>query len=299
MGVPSSPDGMLALLDAVNSAADELDAPVVVHCTAGVGRTGTFIAVDLAISRLQLGGCVDLIDTVAAVRGCRAGSVQTREQLQFVHACVLQAHAEIEDAKRRPQAAAAAPAAPPPWLHPSGTSLGRSESLVMASGHDGAWCVVPRRPALQEHLLLRREGGELVTRWITGAGVSGGLLLDGEEYGECGTLEALVEALEDPDDYDTFCDPLRPELAVPYAAAPEPSGGAGGGGIEGWGIRRGLSFTGKRSGDRPVSIALQQGWGEDVAAEAHRLLDKLLAGQLGRAAFDGELDLLFDVEAEV
>ena len=50
--------------------------PVVIHCSAGIGRTGTFIATDISTRRLEDIGTVDIDKTVRRIRTQRASSIQ-------------------------------------------------------------------------------------------------------------------------------------------------------------------------------------------------------------------------------
>src|SRR5690348_4417802 len=52
--VPENPDSLLRLIRLVNREQDKVDdsAPVVVHCSAGCGRTGTYCVIDTAIATL-------------------------------------------------------------------------------------------------------------------------------------------------------------------------------------------------------------------------------------------------------
>ncbi|XP_046382949.1 tyrosine-protein phosphatase non-receptor type 7-like isoform X2 [Ischnura elegans] len=59
--------------------------PVVVHCSAGIGRTGCFIALSVGMRQLVADGNVDVLGTVCAMRYDRGGMVQTGEQYEFVH----------------------------------------------------------------------------------------------------------------------------------------------------------------------------------------------------------------------
>merc|ERR1712070_254654 len=56
-----------------------------VHCSAGIGRTGTFMATDITLRRLLAAGNVDLMSTVSHMRQERAGSVQTIAQYRFLY----------------------------------------------------------------------------------------------------------------------------------------------------------------------------------------------------------------------
>ena len=78
--VPTTATPMLKLLAAVKEKVVDGDAagPTVVHCSAGVGRTGTFILVDIAMQQLVDVGKTDLLKIVAAMRQQRTGMVQTQ-----------------------------------------------------------------------------------------------------------------------------------------------------------------------------------------------------------------------------
>ena len=51
--------------------------PILVHCSAGVGRTGTFIAVDIALEQAKKEGVVDIAGIVNRLRQQRMKMVQT------------------------------------------------------------------------------------------------------------------------------------------------------------------------------------------------------------------------------
>ncbi|NWZ09238.1 PTPRR phosphatase, partial [Agelaius phoeniceus] len=59
--------------------------PVVVHCSAGIGRTGCFIATAIGCQQLKEEGVVDALSIVCQLRMDRGGMVQTSEQYEFVH----------------------------------------------------------------------------------------------------------------------------------------------------------------------------------------------------------------------
>ncbi|XP_061085585.1 receptor-type tyrosine-protein phosphatase R isoform X1 [Conger conger] len=59
--------------------------PVVVHCSAGIGRTGCFIATTIGCRQLQREGAVDVLGIVCQLRADRGGMIQTGEQYEFVH----------------------------------------------------------------------------------------------------------------------------------------------------------------------------------------------------------------------
>ncbi|XP_038620196.1 tyrosine-protein phosphatase non-receptor type 5 [Tachyglossus aculeatus] len=59
--------------------------PVIVHCSAGIGRTGCFIATSICCQQLKNEGIVDILRTTCQLRQDRGGMIQTCEQYQFVH----------------------------------------------------------------------------------------------------------------------------------------------------------------------------------------------------------------------
>ncbi|KAJ8373768.1 hypothetical protein SKAU_G00043480 [Synaphobranchus kaupii] len=59
--------------------------PVIVHCSAGIGRTGCFIATTIGCRQLQQEGVVDVLGIVCQLRADRGGMIQTGEQYEFVH----------------------------------------------------------------------------------------------------------------------------------------------------------------------------------------------------------------------
>uniref|UniRef100_A0A8C9TWX5 protein-tyrosine-phosphatase n=1 Tax=Scleropages formosus TaxID=113540 RepID=A0A8C9TWX5_SCLFO len=59
--------------------------PIIVHCSAGIGRTGCFIATTIGCRQLQEEGVVDVLAIVCQLRADRGGMIQTGEQYEFVH----------------------------------------------------------------------------------------------------------------------------------------------------------------------------------------------------------------------
>ncbi|KAM7181553.1 receptor-type tyrosine-protein phosphatase R isoform 3-T3 [Macrochelys suwanniensis] len=63
--------------------------PVIVHCSAGIGRTGCFIATAIGCHQLKEEGVVDALSIVCQLRVDRGGMVQTSEQYEFVHHALI------------------------------------------------------------------------------------------------------------------------------------------------------------------------------------------------------------------
>ncbi|XP_046857068.1 receptor-type tyrosine-protein phosphatase S-like isoform X1 [Xenia sp. Carnegie-2017] len=66
--------------------------PIVVHCSAGVGRTGTFIALDMCLRHVNdlNKQTVDIKETVKKLRNQRSNMVHTLQQYTFLHEAVLE-----------------------------------------------------------------------------------------------------------------------------------------------------------------------------------------------------------------
>eukprot|EP01134_Creolimax_fragrantissima_P000353 CFRG0353T1 len=92
-GVPSSPTGVLEMLAAINERQEVAEfegdnpGPVVIHCSAGVGRTGTMIAIDTAIKSVldKDNGYLDFPQIVLSLRNQRQMMVQSLSQYAFCY----------------------------------------------------------------------------------------------------------------------------------------------------------------------------------------------------------------------
>lgn len=92
-GVPADPGSVLNFLHMVNAQQEAITGagPIVVHCSAGIGRTGTFIVIDILLNQIKTHGfdCdIDIQKTILMVRSQRSGMVQTEAQYKFVYMAV-------------------------------------------------------------------------------------------------------------------------------------------------------------------------------------------------------------------
>ncbi|XP_053395786.1 receptor-type tyrosine-protein phosphatase T-like [Mercenaria mercenaria] len=100
-GVPKYASSLVHFLNKVKYAPVHGKGPIVVHCSAGVGRTGTFIALDYLTEQGKAMGFVDVVGTLTSMRRQRVSLVQTLEQYIFVH------HALVESLMLSPSALSA------------------------------------------------------------------------------------------------------------------------------------------------------------------------------------------------
>ncbi|CAH1778949.1 unnamed protein product [Owenia fusiformis] len=94
-GVPPSPEDFLDFLDAVreSGALDANVGPAVIHCSAGIGRSGTFCLVDTCLLLVKQAGNLDSLDvraTLMEMRTYRIGLIQTHDQLRFSYLAILE-----------------------------------------------------------------------------------------------------------------------------------------------------------------------------------------------------------------
>ncbi|KAM9800544.1 receptor-type tyrosine-protein phosphatase T isoform 13-T14 [Syngnathus typhle] len=90
-GVPCYATGMLGFIRQVKFLNPPDAGPIVAHCSAGAGRTGCFVAVDIMLDMAENEGVVDVFNCIRELRSQRVNMVQTEEQYVFVHDAILEA----------------------------------------------------------------------------------------------------------------------------------------------------------------------------------------------------------------
>ncbi|XP_013929980.1 PREDICTED: receptor-type tyrosine-protein phosphatase kappa isoform X4 [Thamnophis sirtalis] len=95
-GVPYNATGLLSFIRRVKQSNPPSAGPIVVHCrcvekSAGAGRTGCYIVIDIMLDMAEREGVVDIYNCVKALRSRRINMVQTEEQYIFIHDAILEA----------------------------------------------------------------------------------------------------------------------------------------------------------------------------------------------------------------
>ncbi|XP_039746986.1 receptor-type tyrosine-protein phosphatase N2 isoform X1 [Pararge aegeria] len=84
-GVPSSTKALLEFRRKVNKSYRGRSCPIVVHCSDGAGRTGTYCLIDMVLNRMAKGAKeIDIAATLEHIRDQRPRTVATKQQFEFV-----------------------------------------------------------------------------------------------------------------------------------------------------------------------------------------------------------------------
>ncbi|XP_048395534.2 receptor-type tyrosine-protein phosphatase C isoform X2 [Stegostoma tigrinum] len=89
-GVPEDPHLLLKLRQRVNAFRNLFSGPIIVHCSAGVGRTGSYIGIDAMMQGLETEGRVDVYGYVVQLRRQRCLMVQVEAQYILIHQALLE-----------------------------------------------------------------------------------------------------------------------------------------------------------------------------------------------------------------
>jgi len=82
--IPTSTRAILEFRRKVNKSYRGRSCPMIVHCSDGVGRSGTYVLIDMVLNRMTKGSKeIDIAATLEHIRDQRSGMVQTRSQFEF------------------------------------------------------------------------------------------------------------------------------------------------------------------------------------------------------------------------
>nr|XP_034985730.1 receptor-type tyrosine-protein phosphatase N2 [Zootoca vivipara] len=89
--VPTSTRSLLDFRRKVNKCYRGRSCPVIVHCSDGAGRSGTYILIDMVLNKMAKGAKeIDIAATLEHLRDQRPGMVQTKEQFEFALTAVAE-----------------------------------------------------------------------------------------------------------------------------------------------------------------------------------------------------------------
>lgn len=88
-GIPHSSHGLIEMIAALGKSPLSTQTPIVVHCSGGIGRTGVFIALHVALALFQLERPISVPRIVQYLKYCRTGMVQRKDQYLFLYYAVL------------------------------------------------------------------------------------------------------------------------------------------------------------------------------------------------------------------
>ncbi|XP_046430615.1 receptor-type tyrosine-protein phosphatase H isoform X1 [Neodiprion fabricii] len=89
-GIPDDFHSMIQFCQIVRRHINESKSVAVIHCSAGVGRTGTLMAIDILLQQIRDSKKLDVFGTVFNLRKDRINMVQTESQYAYIYNCTRQ-----------------------------------------------------------------------------------------------------------------------------------------------------------------------------------------------------------------
>lgn len=102
---PGSATSLLRLISDIRKTGglDKMDEPAVIHCSAGIGRSGTFCLIDSVLCMIESQGStegIDIFGTLLEMRDFRMGLIQTPIQLKFAYITIIYGIKILEKANK-------------------------------------------------------------------------------------------------------------------------------------------------------------------------------------------------------
>ena len=88
-GIPANSSGLMEIITQLGKTELVTKTPIVVHCSGGVGRTGVFITLHVALALFQMQDPISVPRIVQLLKYCRSGMVQRKDQYLFCYYAIL------------------------------------------------------------------------------------------------------------------------------------------------------------------------------------------------------------------
>lgn len=85
-GIPTTSIPLMEMIQAMGKSRRSVESPIVVHCSGGIGRTGVFIGMHIALAQFQLEQSgISIMHIVRFMKLCRSGMVQRKDQYIYLY----------------------------------------------------------------------------------------------------------------------------------------------------------------------------------------------------------------------
>ncbi|CAE1275166.1 Receptor-type tyrosine-protein phosphatase O,Tyrosine-protein phosphatase non-receptor type 11,Tyrosine-protein phosphatase corkscrew,Receptor-type tyrosine-protein phosphatase eta [Acanthosepion pharaonis] len=88
-GAPKDPGHFIAFRNQIHSSSC-YKPPILVHCSAGVGRSGSYIVLDIILEEMKYNSKIDVIGCILKLRNDRTLMVQNRSQLEYIYDVLIE-----------------------------------------------------------------------------------------------------------------------------------------------------------------------------------------------------------------
>jgi len=88
-GVPETSNGIADFIKSIRESQVGAKGPAIIHCSAGIGRTGCFLTINYCMHQFDKEKAIDILTAVGKMRQNRGMTVQTESQYKFIHSVML------------------------------------------------------------------------------------------------------------------------------------------------------------------------------------------------------------------